>query len=415
MKIPLALFVGIVTSSIIETSWSQIRSELVGSGFTAPVYLTAAPGDGNRLFVVEQGGAIRILDKTTGQTNATAFLQVPDVYFSGESGLLGLAFHPNYAVNGKFYVNVIDNATRDTQIWEYTASSNPNVADVNSGRLVLTVDQPDGQTNHKAGWMGFGGDGNLYIATGDGGGGNDPNNFAQNTNSLLGKMLRITVNPSAPTGGPYYTIPAGNPFASGGGAAEVWAYGLRNPFRNSFDRETGDLWIADVGQGVREEVNFQAAGSAGGENYGWRPLEGSGDNPGSTDPAPGNAVGPVYDYGRGADTFQGETVIGGYVYRGSLIPELQGKYIFGDFVDGKAWAFTLNGDGEVTDLISLTGDLGAAALSGLASFGEDADGELYFVSVVDGEVYQIVPEPSSVMLVAGGLGVLALALRRRRA
>lgn len=395
------------------TSWGEIRSELVGSGFSAPVFVTAAPNDPSRLFVVEQGGAIRVIDKTTGQTNATPFIQVPDVHFSGESGLLGLAFHPNYAVNGKFYVNVIDSTTRNTQVWEYSVSSNPNVANVGSGRLVLTVEQPSGLTNHKGGWMGFGGDGNLYIATGDGGGGNDPNNFAQNTNSLLGKMLRITVDPSASSGGPLYTIPSGNPFASGGGAAEIWAYGLRNPFRNSFDRQTGDLWIADVGQGLREEINYQAAGSAGGANYGWRPLEGSQDNPNVPDAAPGNAVGPVYDYGRGSDIFQGESVIGGYVYRGDLIPELQGKYVFGDFVDGKAWAFTLNGDGEVTDLISLTGDLGAAALNGLASFGEDANGELYFVSVINGEIYQVVPEPSSFLLLAGGLAAVVLVWRRR--
>jgi glucose/arabinose dehydrogenase len=380
----------------------------VGSGFSGPLFAASSGGSANELFVVEKGGAIKILNTSTGITNATPFLTIPGVNTDGEGGLLGLAFHPDYATNGKFYVDLI-NAAGDTEVREYTVSSNPAVADPNSGRLILSIDQPTGLTNHKAGWIGFSPtDGNLYIAAGDGGSGNDPSNNGQNTNVLLGKMLRIDINTSGV--GPAYTIPEDNPFASGGGAPEIWAYGLRNPFRNSFDRLTGDFYIADVGQGAREEVNFQAADSEGGENYGWRLREGTIPTPGVGGNLPG-ATDPIYDYTRGSGPFQGETVIGGYVYRGGLIPELEGTYFFGDFIDSKIWSFK-NINGTVTELTDWTADLqpSIGSLSNPSAFGEGADGELYIVSN-NGDVFKIVhvvPEPTTWILLSLGVGVWLL-------
>lgn len=380
----------------------------VGSGFSNPIFVTAPAGDASRLFVVQQGGAIRILNLASGTVNATPFLTVTGISTGGERGLLGMAFHPDYATNGKFYVNVT-NSSGNTEIREYTVSANPNVAN-SAGNVILTFTQPF--SNHNGGWLGFGpNDGFLYIASGDGGDGNDPFNNAQNLNSLLGKMLRIDVNSDAfPTNSNKdYAIPPGNPFILGGGAPEVWSYGLRNPYRASFDRLTGDLYIGDVGQSSREEIDFQSAGSDGGENYGWRAREGTIDNPGVGDPAPPGAIDPIYDYSRGSGIFQGETVIGGYVYRGELMPEFQGTYFFGDYFDGKVWSFNYDGTSR-TNLTSWTADLGSpfGSFAAVTSFGEGGTGELY-VTGFNGNIYQIIPEPAVGGLI--GFGVCALALR----
>jgi glucose/arabinose dehydrogenase len=351
---------------------------LVGSGFDQPVALTAPAGD-SRLFIVEKAGRIQVMANGASSTYLDISAQVDA---EGERGLLGLAFDPNFAANGRFYVNYIDK---------------------------FSITQPAGLSNHKAGWIGFrpGDGGNLYIATGDGGGGNDPNNNAQNLSSNLGKMLRIT-----PQAGGGYTVPADNPFVGAAGNDEIWAYGLRNPYRNSFDRASGDFWIADVGQGLREELDFEAAGTAGGRNYGWRAREGSIDNPNVSDPAPANAIDPLFDYAHGA---MGGTVIGGYVYRGEGEAGLDGTYFFGDFNSGKIFSLRETG-GAVGSFMDRTAELGTP-FGGftLSAFGEDGAGNLYVMGL-DGNVYRFaaaVPEPATWASLGLGLGLLGWRLRRR--
>lgn len=392
----------------------------VGSGFSSPIFATSPAGDTSRLFVVEQGGTIKILNLASGTANATPFLTVTGLSTGGERGLLGLAFHPNYASNGKFYVK-LTNASGNAEIREYTVSANPNVANTSSQRLILGYNQP--ASNHNGGWIGFGpNDGYLYISAGDGGGGNDDGpghtagtgNAQDITSNLLGKILRVDVNTDdfITDAARNYGIPASNPFVGITGDDEIWAYGLRNPWRASFDRETGDMYIGDVGQAAREEIDFQAANTPGGRNYGWRAREGTIDNGAVSDPAPPGAIDPIYDYTRGGGTFQGETVVGGYVYRGSLMPELQGTYFFGDYMEGRIWSFKYDGVNR-TNLTSWTVDLGApfGAFGAVTSFGEGATGELYITSF-NGSIYQIVPEPAAAGLL--GLGLLVFALRARR-
>jgi glucose/arabinose dehydrogenase len=250
---------------------ASFTSTRLVTGLARPVQVVAAPGDTSRIFIVEQRsgstGRIRIFNLDTNTLNSTAFLS-QSVSTSSEQGLLGLAFHPNYAQNGFFYINYT--ATNgSTTIKRFTVSTNPDVANSGSGYTILTISQP--YTNHNGGWLAFGPDGYLYIGTGDGGSGGDPGNRAQDiTNQLLGKMLRVDVD-----GGSPYSIPASNPFVGITGDDEIWAYGLRNPWRCSFDSETGDLWMGDVGQNAYEEITFQPASSVGGENYGWRCYEGN--------------------------------------------------------------------------------------------------------------------------------------------
>jgi hypothetical protein len=370
---------------------------LVGSGFSQPVFLGAPVGD-SRLFVVEKAGVIKAWDSNGGISTALDITTKVDS--SGERGLLGLAFDSGFATNGRVYVNYIDKTTLSTVVESYSLTA----ADIGaSARTILTVAQPAGRSNHKAGWIGFSAadPGNLYIATGDGGSGNDPDNNAQNLASNLGKLLRVT--PGADGG---YTVPTDNPFVGVAGNDEIWAYGLRNPFRNSFDRTTGDLWIGDVGQSTREEVNFASAASGlgRGANYGWRPREGSVDNPGVGDPAPPNLTEPLFDYGRA----NGDgTVIGGYVYRGGGDASLDGKYVFGDFVSGRMW--TLDG----TTATPLASPFGGFQLT---SFGEGGDGSLYAVGI-NGDIYLLaaaVPEPAPALLLALGLSAGGLLTRRRR-
>jgi len=420
----LAVFIGLACMLAAETGSAAISGlENVASGLAAPIFATHAPGDRDRLFIVERGSpaesasasaAIRILDLNTGSLLATPYLTITDIDNRGEGGLLGMAFHPDYQTNGKFYVYLtaadsIADTIFSSYVREYTVSANPNVAST-SFNPVITWGQP--QSNHNAGWIGFSpNDGYLYISSGDGGGGNDDDtghtagtgNAQDITDNLLGKMLRINVNADdfLADDDRNYAIPPTNPFKAGvgdpaddAGDDEIWAYGLRNPFRDSFDRITGDLWIGDVGQSQREEIDFQPASSTGAENYGWRLREGLIQTPGVGGAKPPDNVDPVYDYNRDADQFGGTVVTGGYVYRGPD-PSLQGQYFFADSrnspeaEDDNYWMFDpADPFGTVMNIDSLlTPNIGSVQFP--VSFGEDAVGNLYIAYIASGEVYRI--------------------------
>ena len=369
-----------------------IDAARVASGLSNPLFAASPPGDPDRLFVVEQHtGRIRILDLNTGQLNGDAFLDLPDNALAGggEQGLLGLAFHPDYASNGLFYVN-LTNAAGDTEVREYHRAD-ANHADAASGRLILGIDQPF--DNHNGGWMAFGPDRNLYIASGDGGSGGDPQNNAQNLNSLLGKILRIDVNSDAfpNDAAKNYAIPASNPFAGATpGADEIWLYGLRNPWRASFDSATGDLWIGDVGQGAREEIDRVAAGQ-GGLNLGWKIKEGlstfsSGAQTGLTD--------PILDYDRSTPLYSGVSVTGGYVYHGP--GGAQGLYVFGDFGSGNLWTVTY-ANGQAQDFLNRNAQLsvsGGGDIDQIASFAVDGSGRLYLIGL-DGDIHRVTPRAAA--------------------
>lgn len=348
------------------------------TGLNSPVDLAATPqASDRRLFIVEQGGRIRIM-RPNGSLLFRPFLDIQDRVSSGsERGLLGLAFHPNYASNGYFYVNYT-NLNGDTTIARFSVSGSRNLADPNSEQILLVVDQPF--ANHNGGDLAFGPDGYLYIALGDGGSGGDPLNNSQNIDSLLGKILRIDVDNGSP-----YAIPPDNPFVGAPGADEIWAYGLRNPWRVSFDRQTGDFFIADVGQSAREEVDFQAAGSAGGQNYGWRCYEGNQPyNLSGCNPDPGVYDFPIHEYTHG----EGCAITGGFVYRGAAYPTLSGHYFFADYCSGVIWDLLPDGMGGWT----LT-DHGAL-LSNPTTFGENARGELFVADAATGTVYAITAAPA---------------------
>lgn len=362
----------------------------VASGLVRPIGVFHAPGDSSRIFIIEKQGRIRILEN--GVLLPTPFLDVDSITGGGtssssEQGLLGLAFHPDYANNGLFYIDHTDNSG-NSNIAEYQVSTgNPNVADPSSRRVLLTIAQPF--SNHNGGWIEFGPDGYLYIAKGDGGSGGDPGNRAQDiTNQLLGKILRIDVDGNNSSNG-QYGIPPTNPFVGITGDDEIWAYGVRNPWRNAFDRETGDLWIADVGQNAWEEINFQPASSTGGENYGWRCYEGNvafnttGCGPSS------NYVFPIHVYSHS----QGCSITGGRIYRGCRMPENHGTYFFADFCSSTIWSLRYDGV-AVSDFQNRTSELapgGGLGISSITSFGEDADGEIYICDQNGGEVFKIVP------------------------
>lgn len=395
------------------STYAQIRLLEVAGGFSGAVYVTAPIGD-NFLYVVEKAGTIETYNRSTA--GRSEFFNIVDkVDANGERGLLGLAFDPNFSTNRRFYVNYIDKSL-NTVVERYTVGANGSV-DLNAGTRILSVAQPAGLNNHKAGWIGFrpGENNNLYIATGDGGGGNDPGNNGQNLNSNLGKILRVDVSSDAFPSDPNrnYSIPTSNPYASGGGNAEIWAYGLRNPWRNSFDRQTGDLYIGDVGQGTREEINREAASSAGGVNYGWRVREGMIATPNVGGPKTSGMVDPIYDYPQNGIQ---ASVTGGYVYRGP-VSFMQGMYFFGDFMRGEIWSFRPNASGGITELTNWTPTLtqGGMTIGNLSSFGEDAVGNLYVVDF-SGRVMLLVPEPSTYALFGLGLiGIGALSRYRRQA
>jgi len=344
-------------------------------GFDHPTAVTNAGDGSERLFVVERVGRIRIVNPD-GSVAAEPFLDIIPRVLSGylEQGLLGLSFHPNYLVTGRFFVNYTRQPDGANVIAEFRVSTSTGNADPASERILLAI--PDPAVNHNGGGLAFGPDRNLYIGLGDGGGQNDQYGNAQNLSSLLGKILRIDVDAPRSSGRPY-AIPADNPFASGGGAPEIWAIGMRNPWRISFDREWHDLFIGDVGGGSWEELDRQPADAPGGLNYGWPVMEGRHCLAGSCNVS--GLVEPIAEYGHD----QGCSMIGGYVYRGHAQPELNGVYVFGDWCSG--WIFTLQVDeGTVTPKTVLQSGLQ------ISSFGEDEAGEIYLVDYDGGGLYRVV-------------------------
>jgi glucose/arabinose dehydrogenase len=334
----------------------RLRLERVAGGFAEPVHVTAAPGETGRLYVTEQAGTVRVLEG--GRVRGEPFLDVrSDVSAGGERGLFVVAFHPDYEENRRFFVHYT-NLEGDTRVVEFRADEEGTGAEDGSRRVLLELEQP--YSNHNGGSLAFGPDGLLYLGLGDGGSGGDPENRAQNLEELLGKLLRLDVD---------------DPDADW----EIAAYGLRNPWRFSFDRETGDLWIGDVGQGAREEIDFAAWPLGGLLNFGWDVYEG--DLPYETkEPNPaGRLVGPVAAYGRE----DGYSVTGGFVYRGEAIPQIRGRYFYGDYGSGIVWSLRLRG-GKAVGLRRER-----FTVEGLTSFGEDGRGELYLVSH-DGTIYRLV-------------------------
>jgi len=405
-------------------SSTNLTRVTVASGMTAgtsgPLFVTAPPGDVKRIFIVLQNGIIRQLLRGDGETAHTVFMDIDArVGSSGnEQGLLGLAFSPNFANDGFFYVNYTrnDGATIISRFKTLDGTPNTN-GDPASETILLRIAQPE--SNHNGGWMSFGADGFLYIAQGDGGGGGDLHGACGNGQekaALLGKLLRI--DPTGTVGTPPdcgldagpYTVPPGNPFVDGpsGNCDEVWAYGLRNPWRNSFDPQTGDLYLGDVGQGCWEEVSWTSGASTGGENYGWRAFEGRhcynslqgcnatgspvsscalscSDPAPAGDPLPSGTRLPIWDYSSSVGSEC--SVVGGYVYRGCRMPNFRGKYFYGDYCAGSFLSFQQSG-GVATNHQSWTTQIGIT--SSLTSFGTDAQGELYIVSR-NGFVYMTLP------------------------
>ncbi len=345
---------------------------VVVEGLDQPLYLTNA-GDG-RLFIVEKEGAIRLVQD--GRLLDEPFLDIRDRVNadSSERGLLSVAFHPDYAQNGRFFVNYT-NLAGNTAVSAFQVGSSPNQADPGSESILLTIRQP--YANHNGGQLQFGPDGYLYIGMGDGGSGGDPQGNGQNPSTMLGALLRLDVDQAADAA--QYGIPADNPFvADAAKLPEIWATGLRNPWRFSFDRATGDLLIADVGQNQWEEVNFLPAGSPGGSNFGWNIMEGTHCYDRNTCNQTGLVL-PVIDYRHE----QGRcSITGGYVYRGSQFPTLGGVYFFGDYCSGEIWGMTAGEDGRFSAQVLYSSP------SRIASFGEDAAGELYVVDI-SGGIYQI--------------------------
>ncbi len=350
----------------------QIRFTPVTSGLTNPSDIQNAGDGSGRLFLAQQNGLIRIL--RNGALLGTPFLNIGSkTEGSGERGLLGLAFSPNYSANRRFYVYYTA-LNGDIVISMFRANANnPDIADT-AEQILLTIPHP--RSNHNGGSLRFGPDGYLYAATGDGGGGGDPDQAGQNLQTLLGKILRLDVESQPGT----VLIPPTNPFAGSATAKrEIWAYGLRNPWRTSFDRQTGDFWIGDVGQNAREEVNFQSANSAGGENYGWNRVEGTlcfATTPCNTQ----GITMPVAEY---ANPTLGCSVTGGYVYRGSQFPALAGLYLYGDFCSGRVWSISRQGGSFVNQFLLSSG-------LNITTFGEDESGEIY--AAAGGSLYRLEAE-----------------------
>ena len=362
-----------LTLLLYSVNYSQtIGIQSFATGLSNPVEIVNA-GD-SRLFVVQQGGQIKIVT-STGAVQATPFLNISSIISSGgEGGLLGLAFHPNYATNGFFYVNYT-NTGGNTVIARYTRSTtNPDIAIPTTAQILLTINQPF--SNHNGGTLKFGPDGYLYIGMGDGGGAGDPQNRAQNKNDLLGKMLRLDVDSASP-----YGIPAGNPYIGIDGADEIWAIGLRNPWKFSFDSANGDLWIADVGQGQVEEINKVPSTSAG-LNYGWKCYEGNNVYTSGCAVTGTTYTAPLTQYTHSATG--GCSVTGGYVYRGAAFPNFQGKYFFGDYCLDKI------GMVDATGITTYSAQLSPQNTLSFTTFGLDINKELYIASISTGVIYKVV-------------------------
>lgn len=352
-------------------AWPKISLTKRFSGLNQPVQVTHANDGSGRLFVVEQNGRIRIVNKN-GVLLSQPFLNISSrVSCCGEQGLLGVAFPPKYASKKYFYVNYT-NSSGDTVVARYRVTSNPNVANSDKEEVVLKVDQPF--ANHNGGQLAFGRDGYLYIGMGDGGSGGDPQNNGQKPSTLLGKMLRIDVE----SGQVPYAIPPSNPFRQKAGyRPEIWAFGLRNPWRFSFDRKTGDLYIGDVGQNAYEEVDFQSSSSKGGQNYGWKIIEGTQCFESNTCNKKGLTL-PVVEY----EHSQGCSVTGGVVYRGQNYPGMRGIYFYGDYCSGRIWGLKRNGTTWQNTLLSKTS-------YSISSFGEDQAGNVYMTDYGSGDIYLI--------------------------
>lgn len=416
MKLKQVLAV-ITVLSLSAAGHAAIDTRLVVSGLAQPVYAAAPLNDG-RVFVVERGGTIKVVQGGV----ASDFLSIAVGIESGvpsERGLLGLAFDPGYADPAsagfrRFFVSYTEPVTLHSVIASYRTSDDPSLALPGSRTEVLRITQRAESQYHKGGWLGFkpGDADRLYINVGDG----TQAANAQSSDSLLGKVLRIDISTDAFPADPdrNYAIPADNPFAGQPGAqGEIFALGLRNPWRSSFDRLSGDLWIGDVGLNTREEINVIDAASGGGHNFGWSHREGTAQGPGGPAPPGVSLVEPLIDYAHAANA--ANSVIGGYVVRGG-IASLDGQYVFGDWRSGgHVWALPA-GATSFADAIELTALINAGQggpLAQIASFGEGASGELYIVDYRLGKVVQVVPEPGTVLLFAAGLGLLALRARRR--
>jgi glucose/arabinose dehydrogenase len=367
----LAILVLVLLLTGSSEAFAALRTQSIATGLSAPTSITHAGDGSGRLFITLQAGRIVIFNGA--RILPRPFLDISSlVSCCGERGLLSVAFHPNYSATGFFFVNYT-NTQGDTVVARYRVSENPNVANEGSAEIILSVRQPF--ANHNGGQLQFGPDGFLYIGLGDGGSGGDPANRAQDLGELLGKILRINVNGRLP-----YTIPADNPFVGRPGARpEIWALGLRNPWRFSFDRQTGQLFIADVGQQRWEEVNLQGSNSRGGENYGWRLMEGKHCFNPSTGCNGGALRLPILEYNH----TQGCSVTGGYRYRGARVPRLRGTYLFADFCSGRIWgARAVRGRGWA---MSLLRDSNAQ----ISTFGEDERGEVYFADHGTGTIFRI--------------------------
>ena len=362
------------TPSPPEPDSYQVEAAFPDLTFDRPLDLQHPGDESNRLFVVEQAGMIKVFENDPSTTEASIFLDLQNQITSGgERGLLGLAFHPNFETNGLFYVNYTVSNPLRTVISQFQVSpNNPDRADKSSETVLLSFEQPFG--NHNGGQIRFGPDGYLYIATGDGGSGGDPRGNAQDRTTLLGNILRIDVDASI-NSNQAYAIPPENPYVgnSQGFREEIFAYGLRNPFRFSFDAETGDLWAGDVGQNEFEEIDIIRSG----ENYGWNILEGNScyesencDRSGLTDPV------FVYDHS------QGRSVTGGFVYRGSTLDGLEGRYVYADFISGRIWALNASTPQNPNNTLLVDTDLP------ISSFGADANDELY-ICAFDGKIYKL--------------------------
>lgn len=369
----------------LAVSHADIGVRQVAKGFERPVWAGVPKGIKGKLWVMEQAGKVWIVDEKTGERGAEPFLDVSaDVTRKGnEEGLLGLAFAPDFVKTGRFYVDYTDKE-KQTRIVRFT-SKDGETTDHDSEEVILKY--PSEFENHNGGWLGFGPDNMLYISNGDGGAGDDPNKHGQALDTLLAKILRIDVSPE--TG---YKVPSDNPFVSNKDAKpEIWAYGVRNPWRCSFDSETGDFWIGDVGQNHWEEVDYMPKGKASGANFGWSLREADKENPNDKrgGPLPAGATDPVYVYPHGGKDTEGMSVTGGYVYRGP-VKELKGRYVFGDYQNPRIWSFVMK-DGKAEDFKDLTKALQpeGGRINLISSFAEDNDGNLYIVDH-SGPVYQVV-------------------------
>lgn len=364
-------FISIISHLLVNSQDADIQ--LFANGFTRPVDIKHA--NDTRLFIVEQDGVISIVN-SDGSVNPTPFLDIDShVGSSGnEQGLLAMAFHPNYTTNGVFFVHYTNNSG-NTVISKFTVSSNPDIADSNSEQIVLTASQP--YSNHNGGAIAFGNDGYLYIALGDGGAGGDPGNRSQNLNTLLGKLLRIDVD-----NGSTYSIPNDNPFLNDNDPntlPEIWAYGLRNPWRFSFDRQTHNIWIGDVGQNAIEEIDMASSTDAG-LNYGWRCYEGNSTFNTSGCPSASTLTFPVAQYNQGGNPYKC-SITGGYVYRGTEYTDFQGLYFFGDYCSG-----------EIATYNSTNGTVIWNPQTNInpSTFGEASDGTLYVADLSGGGIYKVI-------------------------